>query len=192
MTTTLYTRDFRVVFSMALMMAVLESSAQEHRFGFQIRPGVSFPTTERDDTNLKTGFGFEFTGTYRFMPHVSAYAGWGWNRFSSDRSFAGLDMDFEETGYAIGLMFLHPFPNDLPFAYFLKAGAIYNHVKVEDSTAEIVSDSGHGFGFQVETGLSFSVSDSWHLTPGIKYQTLSRDLPMERSGYRLAIYVSRV
>jgi hypothetical protein len=141
MTGILNTRSFRVVFGVTLVMAVvLRSNAQEHRFGFEIRPGVSFPTTEREDTKLKTGFGFELMGTYRFMPHVFAYAGWGWNTFSSDRSFAGPKMDFEEPGHIFGLIFLHPSPNDLPFAYFVKAGAIYNHIEAEDVSRDLPID----------------------------------------------------
>lgn len=49
----------------------------------------------------------------------------------------------------------------------------------------ILCDSGHGFGFQVQTGLSFSLSDSWRLTPGVKYQTLSRDVLIGGSGYHI-------
>ena len=84
-----------------------------------------------------------------------------------------------------GLMFLHPLSDDGAFDYFLKAGPIVNHIELEDEEGTLLSDSGHGFGFQVETGLSFSLSDSWRLTPGIKYQTLSREVPIGASKYRL-------
>lgn len=167
----------------AFVTGVSNDTTAQDRFGIQLRPGVSFATTGLGDPNLKTGFGFEFSATYRFMPHVSVYTGWGWNRFSSDQSFAGTDTDFEETGYVFGLQFLHPFHKDLPFDYFLKAGAIYNHIEAENADGEIFADSGHGFGFQVETGLSFSISDSWRITPGIKYQTLLGDLGIEGVNY---------
>jgi hypothetical protein len=157
----------------------------QHRLSVQFRPGVSFATTDLGDANLKTGGGFEFAAAYRFMPHVSLYAGWGWNRFASDASFAGPKNDFEETGYVLGLQFIHPFYQKFPFDYFLKAGAISNHIEVENSDGEIFADSGHGFGFQVETGLSFSLSDSWRITPGIKYQSLSRDLKISERIYRV-------
>ena len=157
-------------------MMIYHDTRAQSDFSLHVRPGVSFPTSKLENASLKTGFGFEVQGAYRFMPHVSVYAGWGWNRFGSDESFAGDNTDFEETGYVFGLQFLHPFNERLPFGYFLKAGGIYNHIEVENSDGEIFSDSGHGFGFQVETGLSFSISDSWRIIPGIKYQTLSRDL----------------
>jgi hypothetical protein len=172
-----YGQRVRMALIVVLMILMFKGNAQ-NRFGFRFRPGVSFPTTQREDVNMKTGVGFEFMGSYGFLPHLSLYAGWGWNRFSSDRSFAGSETDFEETGYVFGLMFLHPLPEDLPFAYFLRAGPVYNHIELEDKEGTILSDSGHGFGFQVETGFSFSLSDSWRLTPGIKYQTLSREIPI--------------
>jgi hypothetical protein len=178
-------QDGRIALIVVLMMLLMFKGNAQNRFGFQCRPGVAFPTTQREDTNLKIGVGFEFTASYRFLPHLSLYAGWGWNRFASDRSFAGPKTDFEETGYVFGLMFLHPLPKDLPFAYFLKAGPVYNHIELENEEGAILSDSGHGFGFQVETGLSFYLSDSWRLTPGIKYQTLSREVPIVGSEYRM-------
>ena len=190
MPTTVHARSFCVAFVMALVMAVVsELNAQGRRFGFQVRTGLSFLTAEREDTRLKTGFGFDFTGSYRFVQDISCYAGWGWNRFCSERSFAGPHIDFEDTSYTFGLMFLQPFPHDLPFAYFLKAGAIYSHIELEDADGDMVSDSGHGFGFQVETRLSFSQGESWPYS-GIKYQTLSHDLQTERSAYRIFNYLS--
>jgi opacity protein-like surface antigen len=167
----------------AFAMAVAHNTAAQDRFSVQFRPGVSFATTDLGDANLKTGLGFEFSAAYRFMPHVSAYAGWGWTRFSSGESFAGADTDFEETGYIFGLQFLHPFHNNSPFEYFLKAGGTYNHIEAENPEGVIFADSGHGFGFQVETGLSFSLNESWRLTPGIKYQSLSRNLTMGEVAY---------
>jgi hypothetical protein len=169
----------------ASLIGVSNDTVAQDRFSVQLRPGVSFATTDLGDANLKTGFGFEFSATYRFMPHVSVYGGWGWNRFSSGESFAGADTDFEETGYIFGLQFLHPFHIDLPFDYFLKAGAIYNHIEAENLEGDIFADSGHGFGFQVETGLSFSLNEYWRIIPGIKYQTLSRDLAIGEVSYNV-------
>ena len=174
-----------MAFTGAFAMMVMFTGHAQNRIEFQFRPGVAFPTAQREDTKLKTGFGFELTGSYRFMPHVAIYAGWGWTRFASESSFAGSNPDFEETGYVFGLMFLHPLSDDGAFDYFLKAGPIVNHIELEDEEGTLLSDSGHGFGFQVETGLSFSLSDSWRLTPGIKYQTLSREVPIGASKYRL-------
>jgi hypothetical protein len=173
-----------VLFLCNVVIAPLSSGLMaQDRFSLQVRPAVAFPISDLGDANLKTGFGFEGSMAYRFMPHTSAYAGWGWNKFSADQSFAGPNADFEETGYVFGLQFMHPFLRDSPFDYFVRAGVIVNHIEIEDAEGEIIADSGHGPGFQVETGLSFSLGDKWRLVPGIKYQSLSRDLELEGVSY---------
>lgn len=155
----------------------------QDRFSIQFRPGVSFATTDFGDADLNAGFGFELSGSYRFMPHVFAYAGRGWNKFPSKNSFAGADNDFEETGYILGLQFIHPFNQKSPLDYFLKTGAIYNHIEVGNSEGEIFADAGHGLGFQVETGIAFRLPGSCLIMPGIKFQTLSRELEIEGITY---------
>ena len=88
----------------------MSSFAQESekRFGFEFNSGVSIATKKIGDASLKPGFGFEGLFHYRFLPHLGVYAGWGWNRFGADQSFAGKDVCFEETGYVVGLNFNHP------------------------------------------------------------------------------------
>lgn len=178
-------RNLRMLLLMSTGIFSACITGAQDRFSVQLRPGVSFATTELGNADLKTGFGFEVSAGYHFLEHIAAYAGWGWNRFSSDQSFAGADTDFEETGYIFGLQFTYPFQNDLPFGYFLKAGGIYNHIEVENKNGDIIADSGHGLGFQVETGLSFSPDESWRIIPGIKYQTLSRDIKLEGAVYKV-------
>lgn len=92
-----------------LLCIVLTGSLHaQDRFSVQVRPEVSFATTEFCDANFKNGFGFEVNFSYPFMPHVSVYPGRGWNKFSTDQSFAGANADFEETGYACGYnLFIH-------------------------------------------------------------------------------------
>lgn len=91
-----------LVLGLALFLATDTTNAQSP-FSWEIRAGVDFATQDVGDADLNTGFGFEGTLAYHFMPHLSAYAGWGWHRFSADDSFAGSSTDFEETGYTFGL-----------------------------------------------------------------------------------------
>ncbi len=92
----------------AVLMGTSQSVLAQDRWSFEFRPGVNFPTKELGDAELNTGFGLEGTFAYRFMPNVGVYGGWSWNRFSSDNSFAGTDIDFEETGYTMGLQYIRP------------------------------------------------------------------------------------
>ena len=97
------------VLAMGILLLVnIQVMSAQSRWSVELRGGADFATQDLGDASLKTGFGFEGTAAYRFMPHLSGYAGWGWNQFSADRSFAGTDMQFEETGYTFGLRFLHP------------------------------------------------------------------------------------
>jgi len=154
--------------------------AQENgkRFGFELSGGASFATSKPGEAEMKTGFGFEGIFHYRFMPYTGVYAGWGWNRFSSDNSFAGLNADFEETGYVFGLQFKHPIGRS-PLSYYLRAAGLYNHIEIENEAGDIIYDSGHGMGWQVACGLDVNLGKNWSLTPGIKFNSLSRDIDFE-------------
>ncbi|HEX8040548.1 MAG TPA: outer membrane beta-barrel protein [Chryseosolibacter sp.] len=177
-------RPFVVVFFALMFLFMWMPSGAQHRVSIQVRPGASFATTRLADADLKTGYGLEGSVAYRVVPDIGLYAGWGWNGFSAGESFAGRNMDFEETGYAIGMQLFHPFSADLPFDYFLKAGLILKHIEVESPDAGVISDSGHGAGFQVEAGLSFPAGDQWNVIPGIKYESLTRELAVAGANYK--------
>ena len=111
------------------------------------------------------------------MQHLSVYAGWSWNKFGSDQSLAGSQLDFEETGYTFGLQFIHPIGGS-KINYLARAGAISNHIEVEQGD-EIIADSGHGLGWQVEGGVVVPLGEKWRLLPSVRYRSLSRDLQIE-------------
>ena len=145
------------------------------KWGFEFNADASIATTKPGGTTLNPGAGFELMFHYRFMEHTGVYAGWGWNRFYADNSFAGKNIDFEETGYLFGVQFKHPLPiNNL--SYFVRAGGLYNHIELENKDGDIIEDTGHGLGFQVAAGVDIPLSKGWNLTPGIKFNYLDRDL----------------
>ncbi|MEQ9592191.1 MAG: outer membrane beta-barrel protein [Cyclobacteriaceae bacterium] len=156
------------VLLMLLSIFSFQTYAQ-NKWSFEVRPGVDFATKKLGGADLKTGFGFEGTFAYRFMPHLAVYAGWSWNRFGSDQS-----LDFEETGYTYGLQFIHPI-GDSNIEFLARAGATSNHIEVEDGD-QLIADTGHGFGFQLESGVVIPIGESWNLLPSIRYRSLSRDI----------------
>ncbi len=173
----------KVLFASLLMATFFVSSsimAQENdkRFGLELSAGASWATSKPGNTKLNTGFGFEGLFHYRFMPHTGVYAGWGWNRFGADESFAGSDVCFEETGYVFGLQFKHPI-STWPIAYYLRAGGLYNHIEIENSDGDIIGDTGHGLGFQLAAGIDYSLGKNWSITPGLKFNSLSGDVEIE-------------
>jgi Outer membrane protein beta-barrel domain len=164
----------QVILGIVLITASFNAIAQK-KFSFEIRPGINFATKDLGDASLKTGFGFEGAFAYKFMPHLAAYAGWSWNKFSADKSFAGNNVDFEETGYCFGLKFIHPLPNS-NISYMIKAGGTYNHIETENSAGKIINDTGHGFGWQLGTGLAVPLGKRWQLIPEVRYRSLARDI----------------
>ncbi len=153
------------------------NSYSQGRWSIELRPDVNFPTKELGKANLETGFGGEATIAYRFLQHLGVYAGWSWNHFGSDHQINGVNLDYEETGYTYGLQFIHPIGNS-KFDFLLRAGGLANHIEVEQGD-EIISDSGHGFGWQVEGGIAFRFGEKFSLMPSIRYRTLSRELTLE-------------
>ena len=153
-------------------------SAQE-RWGVEFRLNGAIATQDADRDNRENGIGFEGNVQYRFLPHMAAYAGWDWTHFSAQEAIAGPDMDLEETGYAFGLRFEHPFREGSRTNWWVRGGGIYNHFELENEDGDIVSDSGHGLGWEAGAGLALVLGNGWSLTPGIRYRELSRDLTIE-------------
>jgi len=166
-----------MVFAAACLIGLAATAHAEKRWGFDLRTGGG-PSQDPDQVAMGAGWGFEGTFQYRFMPHLGAYAGWDWVRFPTDDSFAGTDMDFEETGYVFGLRFEHPFSGELGTgpAWWVRAGGTYDHIEIENPDGDIVVDSGHGLGWEAGTGLAFALGTNWSLTPGARYRSLSRDM----------------
>lgn len=160
------------LFVTAFLLALFGSIEAQNRWSAEFRPGVSFPTEDLEDFELKTGFGFELTAGYRFLEHLHAYAGWSYNTFSFEDS----DSDLDETGYTFGFQFIHPLGTSESLSYLLRAGATYNHLELEDNDGDLINDSGHGLGYQLEAGLDYNLGNNWSLRPTLRYRSLSRDL----------------
>jgi hypothetical protein len=161
-----------------LASTAIFAQTTDKRFSFELNSGPSFPVAELNNTKLNTGFGFEGLFHYRFMPHAGVFAGWGWNRLAADQSFAGDDMCFEETGYILGLQFMHPI-SDSRFSYYLRAAGLYNHIETENADGQIINDSQHGFGYQFGGGINYSLPKNWSLNVGLKYNSLILDSEFE-------------
>jgi hypothetical protein len=161
---------------MCLMMASVPAHA-DRRFALELRVGAG-PSEDPNNAALDPGLGFEVLVEYRLMRHLLGYGGWDWHHFGSEQSFAGADMDFEETGYAFGLRFEHPFGGETGAgpAWWVRGGATVNHIEIENTSGDIVADTGHGFGWEAGAGMTFHIGERWNLTPGLRYRALSRDL----------------
>lgn len=161
--------------TLAMLFPASSADAQE-RWAFELRAGAALPTQDVGSDELGTGMSLEGTLRYRFLPHLGAYAGWDWVRFAPETSFAGDNVDFEETGYAFGLRFEQPFSDTTPISGWVRAGGIYDHLELEDDAGSIIADSGHGFGFEAAAGVALRAGERWSVTPGLRYRSLSPDV----------------
>lgn len=176
--------------ALALTLAVVFSltvSSQEDgkRFGIEISTGPSVATRNFAD-GLKPGYGYDGTVHFRVLPHADIYGGWGYNWFSTSTGSSATNRDYEETGYVLGLQFRRPI-DGFKTRYFLRAGAIYNHIEVENDNGDILGDTGHGFGFQLAAGIDIDLGRSWSLTPVVKYNNLSQYLDAEGESDRKSV-----
>ena len=89
--------------TVAVMFVTNQSIAQD-KWSLELRPGINYATKDISDADLGLGFGAELTIAYRFMPHLAAYAGWSYNNFAADQSFAGTDASFEETSLVLFIL----------------------------------------------------------------------------------------
>jgi opacity protein-like surface antigen len=177
----------KVILSIAfviLISATTLAQENEKRFGVEISGDVSFVSSDLAGASLNTGLGYEAILQYRFMPFTSVYGGWGYSHFNANESFAGSDVDFEQTGYILGLQFKHPIGSS-PVSYFVRAGALYSHIETENNNGDIISDTGHGIGWQAAAGVEVSLGKNWSLAPGLKYNWLSGETDFEGVNYQL-------
>jgi opacity protein-like surface antigen len=166
----------RLLVSMMLVAAVVawRPASAQSPVSLEVTGVGALPTQTLGGADLKTGFGFGANVRYRFMPHLAAYGGWEWHHTRSDQLIAGRTTDVEDTGYTFGLRFEHPIATNL--AYWVRAGGLYNHIELENADGQMVSDSGHGLGWEVGGGVAVPITPRIALTPGVRYRTLTRDL----------------
>ncbi len=143
-----------------------------------IKSGMNFPTTEFGNSDLKTGIGGEMSLGYQFTNLLSAYTGWGWNHFSADQSFAGADVDFEETGYTLGVRFNYP-TTISKVTYLVGIGGLYEHIEAENLEGIRIGDTGHGLGVQFEAAVAIGLGRHFQLTPYGRYRSLSTDFSID-------------
>lgn len=145
------------------------------RWSLNLRPSANYTTNKFGDATLNFGYGAEGIIAYWFIPKLSIYAGWGWNKFQAEKSFAGSNIDVVETGYRAGLQFRCPIGSS-KIQYLLAGGALFNHIEIENEGGNIVGDSGHGLGWQAESGIVIPLGERFSLTPTVRYQSLMREI----------------
>lgn len=182
-------KKFSFLFVATMLLFSIGAEAQE-KWSLEFRPGLNFPTGDVGNTDTKIGFGFELTGAYKIMPHFAVYAGWGLNEFKGDDNFLTEELTLKETGYTFGFQIIKPIGTSA-FSYLARAGAVYNHIEIENNSGSIAADTGHGFGWQVAAGVDYEFAPNLALRPMLRYRSLSRDITIENTSTELKLnYIS--
>jgi hypothetical protein len=135
---------------------------------------VATATQRLAGADLSVGLGFGATLAYAVQRHLAVYGAWDWIHFQSEQSFAGTDMDFEETGYSLGLRFQRPMLRER-MLFRVEAGGTFKHVEIQNVDGNIVSDSGHGLGFEAGGGVVIPIGTNWRLGPTVRFRSLTPD-----------------
>lgn len=165
-----------IIIASVAALAVPSGSHAQERWSIEVLPGVAIPTGDLiEGAEVDRGVGADLTLGYRVMPHVSLYGGWGWRHFPTSITFAGNDVEVEETGYAFGARFEHPLGDVGSPELVIRLGGTYNHLELEDTDGDILSDTEHGLGFEAGAGLAFRLGDNWRITPGARFRSTDRE-----------------
>lgn len=140
--------------------------------------GVALTTRDLGDASLGLGYGFGGSVGYRFAGPVGLYAGWSWFRFHSDQSFAGPDVEVDETGVVYGLQVeqalgARPLPE-----LRLRGGLTYERVDLEPSGGGNGIRSDYDLGWGASALLAFPIGEHLRIGPGVHYRAYSPFFPV--------------
>lgn len=146
----------------------------QSRWSGEVTGDAAFATQKLAGAELRTGGGFGANVRFLVQPHLAAYAGWEWHMQQTDELLPGQMLDLNDNGYTLGLRFEHPLAG--PTAGWLRAGALYNHIEVEEDDGSLIHDTDHGFGWEAGAGLTIPLGARLGVTPGVRFRSLSRDI----------------
>lgn len=174
-------KRIRVLFVMVgLAVAAPVAVQAQTPFSIEAQAGVMVPTGDFADDFATTGFGFGVNAAYRIMPMLDIYAGYSWQRFGTDSEFEEVDVDIDDSGFALGGRVMFPGTGLDPW---IRAGVILHELKLSGSeggfSASITSD--RAVGFEGAAGLAFPVAPRIQLTPGVTFRTYKPEFEGETS-----------
>jgi opacity protein-like surface antigen len=155
--------------SVLSLLLVASPLLAQGRWTAEVRGGINVAVDEFRAVDLETGPALELGLGVRVAPDLFVYGAWDWQNRAAERRLFGATVDVEDTGYAFGLRYVAPVPSRTK--PWVRAGALFNHVEIEDEDAgDLLADSDHTWGFEVGGGVDVALNDRWSLTPGFRYR----------------------
>jgi opacity protein-like surface antigen len=166
----------RILLSAVIVCSVGAASVAhaQDRWMIELRGGATQATDTFLATDLRTGVGFEGNVGIRVAPGTFVYGGWDWQHHRAKSPLFGRMEDVEDTGYAFGLRIVPAIAS--PVKPWVRGGALFNHIEIEDDEGSLVADSEHTWGWEIGGGLDLSFGGSWSLTPGLRYRRFEPDV----------------
>jgi len=150
--------------------AVLD--AQEIPLAIEARGGAYIPTGDFAE-GVGTGFGLGAIVSYRVIPALDIYAGYSWQRFAleEDEEFDDVDVDIEDSGFALGVRFEVPAAQSL--GPWIRAGVILHQAKFSGSegSLSVSFTSDRTAGLELGGGLAIPIAPALSITPGVSFRT---------------------
>jgi opacity protein-like surface antigen len=168
-------KAYITIFTLLIAVFTTHDLNAQQGFRLEVNGGAAFPLEQVGGGELETGIPLEGLLSYYLTDQFGIYAGWGWTQFSTESAFGGMRLDFEETGYRLGVEFANHI-GESSFGYYVRLGGLFNHIEVEDTDGDIIGDSEHGLGWQAGLGATIDLGSNIELRPGVRYQSLTRDV----------------
>ena len=182
-------KNYFLLMIAATLLFSMSAKSQE-KWTVEFRPGLNFPTNDPGDVNTKIGFGYEFTGAYKVMPHLAVYGGWGWNQFKGKDNYSSENFTFEESGFTAGLQMVRKIGTSA-FSYLARAGAVYNILRLENDAGNFSAKTNRGLGWQIEAGIDYQFTYNLSLRPMIRYRSLATEFDISNFSADLKLnYIS--
>ncbi|MGE3525703.1 MAG: outer membrane beta-barrel protein [Gemmatimonadales bacterium] len=172
-------------FALAGMVLLLVPSvlAAQSRWDITVQGGAAFPTKSLSNADLDAGVGFEGTVGYQVYGPLTAYAGWGWHRFTSKdlaTPFRNGAANVVQTGYVFGLRYSHELQGrGLRPTLVARAGGTLEHLETKTWSGTMTEDTGHGLGGELGVALGLTLANHWSVMPGLRFRSLRRDLTID-------------
>lgn len=160
-------KHFNTIAAAVLAIPLTTMPVDAQRVSFEARGALTFPTGDFGDTaDGDAGFGADVF--VNFSPRLSVYGGYQYEMYEC----AGCDDGgYTANGFEAGAKLL--FSREGGILPWLKVGAIFNKLELEDGV--VIAESDRGIGLQAAVGADIPLGATLSFSPALRYQTWGAD-----------------